>query len=425
MTELDTFPNPEDLVPKIRRNNEMRPGPPPKWLGRGWLPRGEIAVLVGEEGIGKSLLWVLIAAHVTTGRPFKPFSIPKREPADVLVIVTEDSTTEVQERLKLAGADMDRITWFSVDEDGTGSPVFGSYLDGDFTRLDEYVRNSDEKPAMVVVDAWLDTVAGNLDVRNGQQARQAMHPWSTLSARHGFMTLLLTHTNRQDTTSTRDLMGDTSVLRKKARMVLFSARPRNAEEPVIFVGPAKANNTGMVNAVRFHVQPEQVRDQTDDDPGTSAHLIRPNYTTDSIEGHLIEWKREEVQANKAPTTADSAEDDLRSFMDSRGEVLTKELEDHLKEIGHAKTAIEQAKKAAGKSIPGGQGGKWVFKLHDSSVPSFTSLPNSLSDGEGLVTPKSESHYPPPNTQETSDSSETSETEPPLIWGENPNHQRSA
>ena len=127
-------------TPKLRRTHELTPAAHPTWLGVGWIPRSEITVLVGDEGIGKSLLWVQIAAAVTTGQPFTPFRIPRREPADVLVIVTEDAAAEVQERLRLAGADLDRIVWFSMDADGTGAPSFSKGGGASMGALVESIR---------------------------------------------------------------------------------------------------------------------------------------------------------------------------------------------------------------------------------------------------------------------------------------------
>lgn len=418
-----------ELVPRVRRHRELKLPPAATWLGVGWLPLRELTVMVGEEGIGKSLLWVKVASHITTGTAFAPFKIPAREPADVLIIVTEDSAAEVAARLELAGADMSRILWYSIDDDGTGSPVFGSELVGDFARLDEYLHRADELPALVVVDAWLDTVASGLNVRDTQQARAALHPWKTLASRHDFAALLVTHTNRLDTTSTRDMMGGTGALRQKARMVLFAARPKDAEEPVLFIGPDKANTTGMVNAVRFHVQAEQVRDATDDDPGTSAHLVRPNYTTQTVREHISEWKLQEAETNRAPTKAEEAEQLILDFMAGRQEVPVAELDEHLKEAGHGQKSIAKAKKSLGSSSgPSTPGGPWLYQLDAVSAP----LPVSEETANTANTAETASGQSPQSRQSLTpaetwvEGAETgADTAPPLQWGVNPTNQRSA
>lgn len=418
----------DSLRPRVRRYSELKLPPAATWLGVGWIPLRELTVVVGEEGIGKSMSWVLIAAHVTTGTAFAPFKIPAREPADVLLIITEDSAAEVAARLELAGADMSRILWYSIDEDGTGSPVFGSDLTGDFAKLDEYLAGADQRPALVVVDAWLDTVASGLNVRDTQQARAALHPWKTLASRHDFAALLVTHTNRLDTTSTRDMMGGTGALRQKARMVLFAARPKDAEEPVLFIGPDKSNTTGLVNAVRFHVQAEQVREQTDDDPGTAARLARANYTTATIRDHISEWKQRELEANRAPTKAEEAQQVVLDFMAGRTEAPARELKEHLRGAGFGQRAAEDAIKACGESRPGEARGPWMFSLFQTSqsVPmsvESADIANSADIDPVLTSQSPQSSQSPHTWQGTADIE--SESVEQNIWGVNPSDQRRA
>ncbi|MFJ5693323.1 AAA family ATPase [Arthrobacter sp. NPDC093125] len=369
-------------VLKLRRLSEMKTPPATKWLGRGWLPRSEITVLVGEEGIGKSLFWVRMAANITTGRADKSINMPARKPADVVVIVTEDSTGEVLARLKLAGADIDRVFVFSAEEDGSGNPVFGNAMNGDMLTLDAMLSQESIEPALVVVDAWVDTVSGSLTLKDSQQARQAMHPWKILAQRHNVAVLLLTHTNRLNTANTRDLMGSTAVLRQKARMVLFAARARTDRESSmqhLWVGPDKSNVTGIANALKFNVTVEQVRAQSDDDPGTTAHLTAPSDACMTIRDLIGEWKREEIEAERKPTRKDSVREELVSYVTSRGgTVPSKELTAHLEGLGFGKSSIEQAKKECGHTAKSGFGGAWVFSLPSQSTDQLTS--GSITNG---------------------------------------------
>lgn len=370
---------------KLRRLSEMKTPPPTKWIGRGWLPSGEIAVLVGEEGIGKSLFWVLLAAHITTGRAYPAVNMPKRKPADVVVIVTEDSAGEVLARLKLAGADIDHVFMFCAEDDGSGNPVFGNAMNGDMLTLDSMLSQEDIEPALVVVDAWVDTVSGSLTLKDSQQARQAMHPWKVLAQRHNVAVLLLTHTNRLNTANTRDLMGSTAVLRQKARMVLFAARARTDKESSVqhlWVGPDKSNVTGIANALKFNVTVEQVRDQSDDDPGTTAHLTAPSDACMTIRDLIGEWKREEIEAERKPTKKDSVREELANYVTARGgTVPSKELTAHLEGLGFGKSSIEQAKKDCGHTSKSGFGGAWVFTLPSQSTNQLTngSMTNGISE----------------------------------------------
>jgi len=282
---------------QIRALADLPTPPVPTWLARGFVPRNEITVLVGDEGIGKSLAWVMLASRVTTGKALPAFHLPAREPGDVVLIITEDSAGEVMARLTAAGADLARVHLFSESEDGSGTPVFPESM----PVLYEWATENQITPALVVVDAWLDTVATGLNVRDTQQGRIALAPWKEAATRLGTSVILVTHTNRMDTANTRDLLGATVALRQKARMILFAARhPDDGHDGTshVWIGPDKSNTTGIANAVRFEVLVHQARTQSDDDPGTVATLGKPTDAGSSIRHLLSEWRIEQRQAEK-------------------------------------------------------------------------------------------------------------------------------
>lgn len=355
-----------------RRLSQIKTPPPTRWIGSGWLPRAEITVLVGDEGIGKSLTWVLIAAHITTGQSFPALNIPARGPADVVLVITEDSAGEVKERLMLAGANLDRVFVFSAKEDGSEPPTFSNNVHaGAFQTLDVYLSADEVNPALVVVDAWLDAVEGNLSIKDTQQARAALSPWKVIATRHDAAVLLVTHTNRVDTSNTRNLMGGTAALRQKARMVLWAARPpamygEEGSRQRLVIGPEKSNVTGLADAVVMDVEVKQVRPRTDEDPGTTACLVRPASMCRPIRDLVEQWHAEtrqrEHDAHRKPTKDELVADAIRQYMDGRAEVPSEELKDHLRAMEFGKTAIEKGMRAAGSSSPTEVRGAWVYRL---------------------------------------------------------------
>ncbi|WP_459979897.1 AAA family ATPase, partial [Mycobacterium avium] len=145
----------------------------------------------------------------------------------VILVVTEDDwQTTVLPRLEVAGVDLAMVSVICAERDGSGAPVFPRDL--------PLIRNADPAPALVAVDAWLDTVPSQLSVRDPQQARQALHPWKEVATTTGAAVLLLCHTNRVATANARDKYGATGELRKKARMTLFA---QTDDDGHLVVGP--------------------------------------------------------------------------------------------------------------------------------------------------------------------------------------------
>lgn len=223
----------ESLLPRLWAASDLKPAAQPLWLAKGRIPRSAVTILVGDEGIGKSLLWVWIVAAVTTGKPLPEFGIPPRAPAVVLLVLTEDEWSyTVRPRLEVAGADLSNVIVMCTEEDGSGSPVFPRDL--------YLIENMDTFPVLVIIDAWLDTVPSRISVKDPQQARQALHPMKELATSTGAAVMLLTHTNRVGSGNARDKYGATGELRKKARMTLFAQMD---DDEGLVIGPEKTNTT--------------------------------------------------------------------------------------------------------------------------------------------------------------------------------------
>jgi RecA-family ATPase len=248
---------PIEGMPRLWPAGDLKPAAQPRWLARNRMPRRSVSLLIGDEGIGKSLWWVLVVAAITTGKPVPEMGIPAREPASAILVLTEDTWSEdVLPRLFVAGANIANIQVICTEQDGSGAPVFPRdiFLIGEATPA----------PALIVVDCWLDTVAASLSVRDPQQARQALHPWREVATATDAAVLLLGHTNRISSGNARDKYGATAALRQKARMTLFA---QHDDDGNLVVGPEKANGTAPVAASRFTVSPVQYFEPSEEHDG--------------------------------------------------------------------------------------------------------------------------------------------------------------
>jgi hypothetical protein len=314
-------------LPRLWAPADMTPPVPVEWLAKGNIPRAALTVLVGGEGIGKSTWWAWLVAHVTTGRACMDYGLPAREAQNVVLSITEDDwSSVVLPRLTVAGADLDRIRVFCTDPDGSGSPVFPDHLD-------VLRKLGDEEgfvPALIVVDAWVDTLPAGLQVSNPQHARQALHPWKEYATETRASVVVLSHTNRQNTSSPRDKMGLTGELRKAARQVLFAHADEDNED-CILVGVEKANFVARgVEAHRFRIVPERLEGftPTDDSDGM---VTKADYVGTS--GRSVQ----EIIADEFHGGGDDE-------LSDKGDEAVNWLEDFL--TIHRKTKSQEAKKEA-------------------------------------------------------------------------------
>lgn len=338
----------DDGTPRLWDAAELRAAEQPRWLARNRLPRAAVSLLVGDEGIGKSLFWVYLVAAVTTGRPLLQFGVPKRDPGDVVVVVTEDDwSTTVLPRLMVAGADLSRVRVICTDDDGSGAPEFPRDL--------HLIDKADPVPALVVVDAWLDTVPARLDVKNPQQARQALHPWRETAVTTDAAVLLLTHTNRVASSQARDKYGATGELRKKARMTLYAQRDDDGN---LVIGPDKANTAAAVMASRFSIQGVQHFPATEEHDGMVPRLVYVGDTDQTAQQHI-------AQAH-ATGHGSGTRDEVVTWLVTalaNGPRWATDVVGAAQEAGFSVDQLKRQKRRAGvESVPDGQSKRWFWRL---------------------------------------------------------------
>ncbi|GLB83495.1 AAA family ATPase [Mycobacterium kiyosense] len=270
---------------KLFGANALKAAEQPKFLAKNRIPQAAITVLVGEEGIGKSLFWVMLAAAITTGKPLRELGLPARRPGHVIVVATEDDwSSVVRPRLDVAGADLDYVHVICEEQDGSGAPTFPDdmYL----------ITEANPAPTMVSCDAWLDTVPGNINVQRPQEARRALHPWKEAATQTGAAMVLLAHSNRMPTNNIRDRYGATMALRMKARATLYCLQDADG---CLLVGPDKANGApARVKATRYRIDAVQYFDPKPDHDGKVPLLRFDGQSHKTIKEHLAD----EVAAEK-------------------------------------------------------------------------------------------------------------------------------
>jgi AAA domain len=332
---------------RLYRGTDMAESEPVTWrLAPGYLAAGKVNLLVGDEGIGKSLWTIRAIASITTGKPWGPFTIAS-DPADVILIATEDGWSDtIRPRLEVADADLDRVYVFCESTDGTGAPTFPEDM--------EMLRNQPIKPSLVVVDAWIDTVPGGLPVKDTQKARGAVAPWKSYAADTNAAALLVAHTNRGDRDNLRNTYGLSVALRQVARSTLYAAE--DPDTSALLVGPDKGNLGARAMAERFERTAIQKFESTPENDGTVArldHLGADGRTiTEALAGQFPD--------NQPERKTDAIDNWLRAAL-ANGAVEWTELEARGREQGFSPSQIQRSRtriKARATRV----GDKWITEL---------------------------------------------------------------
>jgi AAA domain len=325
----------------------MAESKPVAWrLAPGYLAAGKVNLLVGAEGIGKSLWTIRAIACIATGESWGPFTITS-DPADAVLIATEDGWEDtIRPRLEVAGADLNRVHVLCADNDGTGTPTFPEDMSA--------LRSIGITPSVLVVDAWIDTVPGGLRVKDPQSTRKAVAHWKEYAAETSAAVLLVTHTNRLESQDIRNTYGLSGALRQVARSTMYALE--DPDTKALLVGPDKNNLGPKGVAHRFIKTSAEHFTPTEQSDGTVARLDSIGDDSRSIQDLLAEH----VNAAK-PTPKTTAIDLWLSDTLSDGPVPSSDLEAMAIAQGYSPDRLRGAGDRLGAKRTR-EGKKWMTSL---------------------------------------------------------------
>lgn len=242
--EMDTdWRQPTTVKPRVGESGSRRleivcmddvPLAEQPWTIPGWLPAGDMALLSGEGGVGKSQVAIAIAAAISKGKrlrfvdyadPLDPKKLMKPVQGRVLILNLEDKLgTTMKARLIAAGANMSNILSVAttLTEDAEGNPVSGlSSMHEDAKRINEALKNYPDVKLIVIdpVMAYL----GAKDSNSEQQVRSALASMTDVAERHGAALLIVAHLNKGTNGQRgRHRVGGSAAFVNRARSVILA-----------------------------------------------------------------------------------------------------------------------------------------------------------------------------------------------------------
>lgn len=291
------------------------------WLCEGWIPEGQITLLAAEGGVGKTTLWVDLAAAISSGRP-SVLDAPDvvREPQLVAFLSTEDSVEKkLKRKLRLAGANQKNIIApnFAADiNNELGGLKFGS------EKLKSFVRYY--KPALCIFDPVQGFIPPDINMGSRNAMRDCMAPLIALGEETGCTFVVICHTNKRKGAYGRDRIADSADLWDIARSVLMAGK--TAEDGIRYLSQEKNNYDVLQKTKLFSINEDGL-------------IVSEGET----------WKRDRefiadfAVTNSAPVVDDIKERILSIIDENSGSVEVSVLEDKLKSEGFKDASIRRAK----------------------------------------------------------------------------------
>ncbi|MFD8117063.1 AAA family ATPase [Streptomyces microflavus] len=335
-----------------------------RWLwapgddAQGRIPLGELTLMIGRGGIGKSTVLAEMTAWITTGKMRGEFWEQAR---DVLYVANEDSLEyTIVPRMIAAGADMNRVHFIGINMlDGRADKVV---LPSDCDGLAEYAKE------VGAVALMLDPLSSNIRARSnaGDEVRPVIEAVRRMAEGAGFAAIGLGHTRKAVSTNLMDAAMGSSELGNVCRSAMGVMADPDDEGTVIL--SQEKNNLGRtdIDSYRYRIQTATLWSGTEVIPTSKLEWLgrTPTKVSDMMADSI-------AAGATSKSGIDECMDFIRDYlMDPTrgGQALRGDIVKAASGEGHSRATVDRAAKRLGlKAMPSGQGAKrlWCLNFSDS------------------------------------------------------------
>ena len=310
---------------------------PQGWVWKGVIPEGQVTLLTGEPGVGKSLFAMNAIARLTRGA--RGLSVADQgEPGQVILFSGEDGIASVvRSRLEAAGAAIPLVNVVVNDTDTTSEKAGSGRNrlddDGQIESLELYLtllRESGEPCRLVVIDpanSFLDTTGG----RDDAKLRLTMARLTDLANRSGVAILLIATPSRVEKGKRGSFTPTSPVLAEVARSVwTIVSDPDEPGRRILL--PVKTNLCETPPGLGFTIQDQRICWENEWVRQTAEQYVVEATVTEKLQQvaakseltRVTEWLKNRLKDGPVYTSAlktDAADHDISETTLMRGLVL--------------------------------------------------------------------------------------------------------
>lgn len=218
-----------------------------EWIWKPYIVRGNLNIIVGEGGVGKSYLTTWLSSAISRGEKI-PFSDDKFKVGNVILQNAEDDIeATVLPRLLSNNADTEKIGFFDEYRD-----IFSIQ---DLDRLEETLDKL--RPSIMIIDP-IQAYIGDTNMNSAVEVRNALKPLKELAEYYNCAIVLLMHLNKNTGTNkaTNRVMGSYDFIASCRSAIMIESNPENPEEKLFI--PIKTNlmKENEKNTLSFKINDE-------------------------------------------------------------------------------------------------------------------------------------------------------------------------
>ncbi|MEE1611891.1 AAA family ATPase [Microvirga sp. CF3016] len=318
------------------------------WLWPDRIPLGKLTIIVGDPGLGKSLLGAYLAATVSQGAlwPITEDPAPK---GSVLLVSTEDDIADtIVPRLHAAGAETQAVHLCQGTEHGSGRCSLD--LTRDIEALEQVAADlSDLK--LIVIDP-ITACLGRANQNTAGAVRAVMTRLAEFAARTGVAVVVISHLNKSASRSAMmRATGSLAFVAVARAAFLVTKDPVDSDRRLLL--PIKSNLSADRQGLSFRVESAGVGS------GTAPHLV---FDDEPVAISADVALNETRSIREARSALDEAKDFLLECL-ADGAMPALEVKAAAQGMGISSASLRRAKEELGITPKkSGMAGEWRWML---------------------------------------------------------------
>jgi RecA-family ATPase len=322
-----------------------------RWLWPGRIPLGKLTLLIGDPGLGKSLLTADIASRVSRGASFPDGA--RCETGSVIFLSAEDDAADtIRPRLDVAGADVCRAHILDAVQvqlaDGQLTEKTFN-LETDIASLEGVLREHPDVRLIVIdpISAYL----GGVDSHSNAEVRGLLSPLASLAAKDGVAVLVVTHLRKSAGAAIYRAISSIAFAAAARAVWAVASDPEEVERRLLLA--VKQNLSASAGGLAFRIETQNNVPRLAWEPGAVA--LAANDVLGNVDMQQDQGERRE------------AREWLKDFL-ADGPVAVKKIQAGAKAAGQSWITVRRAKEGlrvvASKS---GYHGGWEWRLEDAQI----------------------------------------------------------
>jgi archaellum biogenesis ATPase FlaH len=332
-----------------------------QWLWPGRIPLGELTMIVGDPGLGKSQICASLAAIVTNGGLWPVDRTPSIE-GSVLILSAEDNIKHtIRPRLDAAGADVSKCHTLQAVKrmSETGSEFEASFnLAEDLAKL-AVLMDHLRDVRLVIIDP-VSAYMGGTDSHKNAEVRGMLAPLTALAGSRKAAFVLVSHLTKAQSPSALMRVQGSIAFAALCRAVWGVTRDQDSQTRRLFM-PLKNNLGQDKSGLAYSIESTFLEGISEDEEQIATSRIM-------WESEAVEMGADEAFSATLSHEERSEQDDAKEFLLAElanGPVRSAEVTRNAKSAGHSHMTLSRAKKSLGiisEREGFGKGALWYWSL---------------------------------------------------------------